>query len=270
MVTMKKRILLFLSMLFVVLINSFAVSPKGDDNEEDSLLNVQWDSLNLIKATLVKSKTSLEHFANDAKGKISNYSNEKVKLKESIASLSKDSIAIPQLQDSLNNLQKRLKSYNPYRKFAEQCAIKYANNKLYYPYDNSVENALDVLIKIKDNPYPQLLDILQNYKGYYKGFLFALEEIQNQPGAKAVSAKHNNISSQMMSELRNKYADGYIRHLMQTEYCTSKYYKTSNSIHYMDVLIKEFYNAIAKYKAGQKDLIFNDYVEFGRLFNFDR
>ena len=270
MVTKMKRIFLFLSMLFLVVINSFAVSPKGGDNEEDSLLKVQWDSLNLIKTTLVKSKTSLEQFNNDAKKKISNYSNDEVKLKESIASLSRDSIAIPQLQDSLANLRRRFKSYNPYIKFAEQCAIKYANNKLYYPYDNSVEYAWDVLTKIKDNPYPQLLDILQNYKGYYKGFLYALEEIQNQPGAKAVSAKHNNISSQMMSDLRNKYANGYIRHLMQTEYCTSKYYKTSNSIHYMDVLVKEFYNAIAKYKSGQRDLIFTDYIEFGRLFNFDR
>lgn len=257
-------------MLFLVAINSFAVSPKDSDNEEDSLLKVQWDSLNLIKATLVKNKTSLEHFNNDAKRKISNYSNDEVKLKESIASLSRDSIAISQLQDSLANLRERLKSYNPYIKFAEQCAIKYANNKLYYPYDNSVETAWNVLSNVKDNPYPQLLDILQSYKEYYKGFIFALEEIQQQKGAKAVSKKPNNISSQMMGELRNNYASTYINHLMQTEYCTSQYFKTSNSIHYLDVLVKEFYSAIAKYKSGQRDLIFDDYIDFGRLFNFDR
>ena len=264
-----KRILLFLSMLFLVAINSFAVSPKDGDNEEDSLLKVQWDSLNRIKATLVKSKTSLNHFNNDVQRKISNYSNDEVKLKESIASLSRDSIAIPQLQDSLANLRKRLKSYNPYIKFAEQCAIKYANNKLYYPYDNSVETAWDGLSKVKDNPYPQLFDILQSYHSYYSDFIETLDRVQHDKGARAVSAK-TSISSVMMTKIRNDFAKDYISAISNTSYCRSPYYKTSNSIHYMEVLMKEVSDAIARYKAGKRDLIFSNYIEFGRLFSIDR
>lgn len=158
-----QKALLCLSILFLAVLNSYAVSPKEEDSKEDSLLKVRWDSLNTLKAKLTNERNTLISFNKTIKGKISKLSNAKVEAQEGLASLNKDSVAILLLQDSLTDLRKQLDSYTSYIKYAERCAIKYANNKLYYPYDSSVETALDVLSRVKNNPYPQLLDILQSY-----------------------------------------------------------------------------------------------------------
>lgn len=264
-----QKALLCLSILFLAVLNSYAVSPKEEDSKEDSLLKVRWDSLNTLKAKLTNERNTLISFNKTIKGKISKLSNAKVEAQEGLASLNKDSVAILLLQDSLTDLRKQLNSYTSYIKYAERCAIKYANNKLYYPYDSSVETAWNVLSKVKNNPYPQLLDILLSYHSYYSDFIATLDRVQHDKGARAVSAK-TSIRSDMMAKIRNDFAKDYISAVSHTSYCLSPYYKTSNSIHYMDVLTREVYNAIAKYKAGQRDLIFSDYIEFGRLFSIDR
>ena len=269
MVNEMHKILLLLSMLFLPVLNSNAVAPKDGDSIEDSLLKVRWDSLNSIKAKLTTERNTLLSFNKNIKGKISNFNNAKIEATENLASLNKDSVAISLLQDSLANLRKRLESYTPYIKYAERCAIKYANNKLYYPYDSSVETAWNVLSKVKNNPYPQLLDILQSYHSYYSDFIETLDRVQHDKGARAVSAK-TSISSVMMTKIRNDFAKDYISAISNTSYCRSPYYKTTNSIHYMEVLMKEVSDAIARYKAGKRDLIFSNYIEFGRLFGIDR
>ena len=263
------KILLLLTMIFLSVLNSNAVAPKDGDSIEDSLLKVRWDSLNTIKARLTNERNTLISFNKTIKSKLSELSNAKVEAQEGLASLNKDSVAILLLQDSLTDLRKQLDTYTLYIKYAERCAIKYANNKLYYPYDSSVETALDVLSRVKNNPYPQLLDILQSYHSYYSDFVATLDRVQHDKGARAVSAK-TSIRSDMMAKIRNDFAKDYFSAVSHTSYCLSPYYKTSNRIHYMDVLVREVYNAIAKYKAGQRDLIFSDYIEFGRLFSIDR
>lgn len=259
------KMLLFFFLIGFVL-NSYAITTHDRDDETDSLLVVQRDSLQKIYACLQADKDRIVQFNNKLNGKIDSLNNVKRENISNLESIKKDSTTILQLGDSIERLRIQLSSVMAYKKFAEQCAIKYANNKLYYPYDRSVEDAINLLYKIKDNPYPQLIDILQSYKDYYYSLMSDLNTTQKDGLAKAVTSK-TKISTAMMAQLRNDYANKCIVLIKQSLYCQSPYYKTPNSIHYMDVIVNQFNNAINLYKKGIKNLDFSDILMFSKLFH---
>lgn len=259
-----KRLLFFFLIGFAL--NSYATTTHGSDDETDSLLLVQRDSLQKIYARLQTEKDKIIQGKQKLKGKIDSLNNVNHEYASNLEAITKDSTTIPQLSDSIGRLELRLSSVMAYKRFAEQSAIKYANNKLYYPYDRSVDDAVNLLYKIKDNPYPQLGDILQAYREYYSNLMSCLHEIQNDKGAKAAKGK-TSVSATMMAQLRDGYANKYMSWIRQSSYCQSPYYKTSNSIHYMDVIINQFNYAIDQYKKGIRNLNFSDILMFSKIFH---
>lgn len=211
---------------------------------EDSLGRIE-DNMVLRRGQLTKQKDSLNYFTKRVAIN-SNYRIDSLKHKN----------------DSLYSVIKYL-SYNT--KYAELSLIKYANNKLYYPYDASIEDALSYLNGIKDNPYPQLNQILEQYHLYTEEILELMEKAQAS-GLSHVSS-NNEFNTSEVKRLRDSYANEWLPKIRQTSYYKNLY-KKSNSIHYLDVIIDKVYiDRIRKYQSGQLNIVsFQDVIEFPKIF----
>lgn len=249
-------------MLFARIANVNASTLKNDDGKKDSVLLAQCDSLQYVLNSLTKECTNLNRFITTEKSKCRYLNGKKTEYYCNLDSINRDSIIITLLQDSLTKLKQKGLAIQPYIKFAEQCAIRYANNKLYYPYDKSVEEAARLLKNIKDNPYPQLIDILGNYRKYYKEIIDAMRDVQRDFG---VMSKNSSFTREYKSRILGDNAKSYIN---RTAY-NADLHNTRNSIHYLEVLIKEYNRSVEDYKSHNKSINFKDFNDFGFLFNVE-
>jgi hypothetical protein len=165
-------------------------------------------------------------------------------------------------RDNLKDLILKVKRR---RGFADNCVIWYANNKLYYPYDASVEEAALCLDSIRHNPYPQLKGILQDYGAFTHEILRVFRAAQADDASKVVPV--SGFSLYDVKRLRNQYVEKWRPKIKQVAYCR-RYYHTNNSIHYLEVLIDQVYlKRLARYAQMKSVVDFGDVLLFPQVFN---